>query len=313
MAKLTESDRVDLIDDICEPLKVMDAGRAGMILRQFLGVEKVEDFRHSGFSSQYEWIVDVIEVAEDDILLSLARHFDDVEEEIRLPASTETSASRDEEGVGWEPNHFRIFISHLAAHRDVAGDIKNALLPYGISAFVAHDDIEPTTEWLRVIRSALATCHWMLVLLHPGFRESEWADQEVGYAICRNLVIMPVKYEGDPHGFMRGIQALDGRSKSTKTIAESIFDAICRNPDTRKDIAIKVARLFAQSTAFDRVPRMSVLEKLQYWDDSITHITRSAAKEKDHIYNEWGVPRRLDVLINKWALRTADGPGSTSS
>lgn len=47
----------------------------------------------------------------------------------------------------WRKDMFRLFISHLAAHRAFASDLQKALEDRGISSFVAHNDIEPTLEW----------------------------------------------------------------------------------------------------------------------------------------------------------------------
>ena len=69
---------------------------------------------------------------------------------------------------------FKVFISHLATNRQFAGALQQCLLEYGISCFVAHNDIEPTTEWVVEIETALATCDAAIALLTPNFHESNW-------------------------------------------------------------------------------------------------------------------------------------------
>jgi len=71
-----------------------------------------------------------------------------------------------------------IVISHLAAERDFAAALQEALLEYGISGFVAHNDIEPTSEWQAQIETALATSDALVALLHEGFHASNWADKK---------------------------------------------------------------------------------------------------------------------------------------
>ena len=47
----------------------------------------------------------------------------------------------------WVPGYFRLFISHLSPFKGTAAQLQTALLDFGITAFVAHKDIEPTKEW----------------------------------------------------------------------------------------------------------------------------------------------------------------------
>jgi hypothetical protein len=47
----------------------------------------------------------------------------------------------------------------------LAKELKDALVLYAIDGFVAHEDIEPTKEWLIEIETALETCHGLVALL----------------------------------------------------------------------------------------------------------------------------------------------------
>ena len=62
----------------------------------------------------------------------------------------------------WEASHFRIFISHVATYKKQARELKIAFKKYGVTSFVAHEDIEPTKKWLDEIQSALS--QWILLL-----------------------------------------------------------------------------------------------------------------------------------------------------
>ena len=57
----------------------------------------------------------------------------------------------------WKKGMLKVFLSHLAVDRTFAGALQQCLFEYGISCFVAHNDIEPTMEWLAEIETALAT------------------------------------------------------------------------------------------------------------------------------------------------------------
>lgn len=46
----------------------------------------------------------------------------------------------------WKDGCFRLFLSHKSEHKDIASDIKEEISLYGISCFVAHEDIHPTKK-----------------------------------------------------------------------------------------------------------------------------------------------------------------------
>src|SRR5229473_1416448 len=55
----------------------------------------------------------------------------------------------------WNKASFRLFLSHVSAHKSEVSKLKEELLRYRISGFIAHEDIEPTKEWLTEIELAL--------------------------------------------------------------------------------------------------------------------------------------------------------------
>ena len=50
-----------------------------------------------------------------------------------------------------------------------------------------------------------------MALLTKEFHESDWTDQEVGYALGRGVPVVPVKRGRDPYGFIGKFQALSCR------------------------------------------------------------------------------------------------------
>jgi hypothetical protein len=104
--------------------------------------------------------------------------------------------------------YFRLFLSHLSKFKADAAKLKDDLRLFGVSCFVAHKDIEPLKEWQDEIELALASTDALAALLTPGFNESLWTDQEVGFTYARRVPIIPVRLGIDPHGFMSRFQAL---------------------------------------------------------------------------------------------------------
>ena len=83
----------------------------------------------------------------------------------------------------WAPDQFRLFISHVTSFRQRATALRQSLARYHISGFVAYETIDPGELWQREIEAALRSMHAMAALITPDFHDSEWTDQEVGWAL----------------------------------------------------------------------------------------------------------------------------------
>jgi hypothetical protein len=110
----------------------------------------------------------------------------------------------------WGDGGFRVFLSHKASVKRQTAKLKEELAIFGISAFVAHEDIKPTREWVLDIESALNSMDAFVALMTRSFHESDWTDQEVGYALCRGVPVASVRLGLDPYGFIGRFQAIPG-------------------------------------------------------------------------------------------------------
>ncbi len=126
----------------------------------------------------------------------------------------------------WGEEGFRLFLSHKSEVKKETSDLKNRLHLFGISCFVAHEDIHPTKAWQDEIECALASMDGFVALLTAKFHDSEWTDQEVGFALARGVPIIAVRLEKDPYGFIGKFQGL---SSSWPTSAEDIVKILIKN------------------------------------------------------------------------------------
>jgi hypothetical protein len=127
----------------------------------------------------------------------------------------------------WPPDRIRLFFSHTSGHRSFVGDVARVMKYWPFACFVAHDEIEPSLAWQEVIESALKTCDALIAFITSDFRKSAWCDQEVGWALGRGLVMIPVRLPDDPHGFAGSIQAVPGElTEDPGEIAENIATAL---------------------------------------------------------------------------------------
>lgn len=108
----------------------------------------------------------------------------------------------------WGKSGYRVFLSHKSEVKKETAELKKQLEVFGIKAFVAHADIQPTEEWQTEIENALSSMHAFVAILTEDFHESDWTDQEVGYALSRGIPLIALKVGRDPYGFIGKFQAL---------------------------------------------------------------------------------------------------------
>lgn len=136
----------------------------------------------------------------------------------------------------WEKsNDVKAFISHTSKYKNNAKNLSDALKAYNIDCFVAHEDIRPSEEWEREIDKALQVMDFFISLHTEDFAESSWCQQEVGYAVARNIKIIPIKYDGkqDPCGFIGKIQALAVKGKTIKMVTDEIKEILKTDKRTK--------------------------------------------------------------------------------
>ena len=125
----------------------------------------------------------------------------------------------------WDRNCFKVFLSHTfnQESKQYVSQLKQELKFYGISCFVAHEDIYPNQEWQDKIKQALHQMDGFIALLTKDFHNNFWTDQEVGFAVCRKVPIISVKIESDPKGFISIFQAVINNDNVSTQIAQSFI------------------------------------------------------------------------------------------
>lgn len=126
----------------------------------------------------------------------------------------------------WGDEGFRVFLSHKSEVKKETAALKEGLRLFGISCFVAHEDIHPTKAWQDEIENALASMEGFVALMTEDFHNSNWTDQEVGYAIARGVQIIAVRLGKDPYGFIGKFQGL---SSTWQLAVEDIVKIMIKN------------------------------------------------------------------------------------
>jgi hypothetical protein len=166
-------------------------------------------------------------------LVTLAKIVDDLE----LGSITSVTAPYMPPAIWKDTKQFRLFISHIAKHKDKATRLKTSLKPYAISGFVAHEDINPTLEWQREIERALHCMDAFVAIHTPGFSASFWTQQEIGFAVGLGTKIISLKMGEDPTGFISKHQALPRQKRTAEEIAKEIDNILTTDDRTAGKIS----------------------------------------------------------------------------
>jgi hypothetical protein len=160
----------------------------------------------------------------------------------------------------WLIDHFRVFISHVHTARVQAGALRHALQRYAISAFVAHDDIDTSDEWREEILRSLMSMDAFVAILTPDFNFSKWTDQEVGIAVARDVLMIPIDRGVVPYGFLAKYQGLPSKGLVAREVATEVFRTICANPRSKGRIVESLTRTI--STGSDETELLFRIERL---------------------------------------------------
>lgn len=126
----------------------------------------------------------------------------------------------------WGDGGFRLFFGHKSEVKKETSELKDQLRVFGVSCFVAHEDIHPTKAWQDEIENALASMDGFVALMTESFHDSDWTDQEVGFAFARGVPIIAVRLGKNPYGFIGKFQGL---SSTWLTAAEDIVKILIKN------------------------------------------------------------------------------------
>lgn len=202
---------------------------------------------------------------------------------------------------------FRLFISHLSKDKVFLSDLKDALAYRGVAAFLAHEDIEPTKEWQSEIELALRSMQAMVVFLVNGFNESKWTDQEVGWAMGRGVLVIPIKVEIDPYGFMGKYQALRGQRDQASSLAEMIIDLLARNPQTHNAMRGALVHAMRHARSFNGAQMLKgMLTQMRDYTEAEKQMLLEAVEQNGQVSGAWGVSEWIEANFGKPQAATSD-------
>ena len=275
-------ERVTIIKKAAQTLAAQGWSDIDLTLGQF-GFPTEDEWR----GDEYAYVIEQLKRGGDDDLVALHAylHPGDVP-----PTEPQPDLIEDPDSP-WETGGFRLFVSHLSGEKENVSRLKSALAAHSIEAFVAHEAIEPTKEWVNVIEAALRSCDALAAWLSPGFRESSWCDQEVGFAVSRGILVVPLRFGLDPYGFIGKYQALTVRDKHPPVdLARTIFDLLVQHELTRSAMARALVWRYENSRSFDATrTNVGYLRRIppQAWTSALKEQARTAHERNWEVANAW--------------------------
>lgn len=186
----------------------------------------------------------------------------------------------------WLTDHFRIFISHVHTEKKSAANLKGILQKYGVTSFVAHEDIVTSDEWRDEILRCLNSMDAMVAILSSDFNASEWTDQEVGFAVCRDVLIIPVNKGQQPYGFISKYQSYTAMGKVVGDVAQNIFDTLATNRRTMEILVTSLIKLIPIGPADLSLFRLNQLKAIKglerhHWERLSNGVQSQPSPAKD--------------------------------
>ncbi|WP_303033673.1 toll/interleukin-1 receptor domain-containing protein [Bacteroides acidifaciens] len=194
----------------------------------------------------------------------------------------------------WIIDYFRLFISHISKNKTSAANLQKALLDWGIHGFVAHEDIEPSKEWVSELYNALFSMDALCAILVNGFRSSRWCDQEVGIALGQNKLCIPINKEINPYGFLGRYQVLKAHNLDARYVAQRIAEIIFADDRTHGTYCCNIIRLLLNAKNIE-----SALKVIKI----LTHFSKM---EKSYIEMLWKDYSKNTVLLDGDVLAKAN-------
>lgn len=149
-----------------------------------------------------------------------------------------------------EAQPLQLFASHLHEQAGLVRDVAEQLDRSGVGLFVAHVDIEPGDDWHRTIELNLSTCDGGVAFLRPGFIESRWCDQEVGWLLGRPVPVLGIRFSQDPYGPLGRVQAIAGDGRSVAALASAILAWVAAQPQLSRQLVASTVEAMGASGSF---------------------------------------------------------------
>lgn len=131
----------------------------------------------------------------------------------------------------FEGKKIEIFFSYAHEDKVLAGKIADYLVKREIDVFLAHEDIEVSTEWRKEILKHLENDNILIALLTASYEESVWANQEAGYMIGKRGKTIPLivgETDIKKFGFLESYQGIPVKEDDLEDCIKRIMNIVLK-------------------------------------------------------------------------------------
>ncbi|MBL0473229.1 toll/interleukin-1 receptor domain-containing protein [Aeromonas veronii] len=247
-------------------------------------------------NSKRSYSKDMLSKVSDEVIFKIAEELS-----LEIPMANAMSTK---EVTFWKAGHFKLFLSHLASFKVQTSHLQSALRKYAISSFVAHEDIEPTKQWQEEIEAALHTMDALVAILMPGFQESRWCDQEVGFAVGRDVLVIPLRKGLDPYGFIGKYQGIQAQNKTIGDVAEAIFRTLIKSPKTKNKILMAMSGAVSNaSSPEEALDKVSILKSLDNISVELLDSLKQDVSDNPLLMESQGFINAFNALLSKFGIQ----------
>lgn len=228
--------RVAAILECAARLDELDATVVDVILAEY-GLESVTP---TGDHSPRERLMPILRAADTRTLLAMADFL------------MQSRAVLLDEEPPFHGQGLRLFFSHLSRSHGFVESVSTVLEHLGIEVLVAHQDIRPSHDWQAVLASGLDQCDGLVAFVETGFRESEWCDQEIGWALGRHRPVLSLfREQVTPYGLAGRIQGQSYEGDAPSAVATKIISWAGDDDPLRRRLLESLVQTLENSPNFD--------------------------------------------------------------
>ena len=179
---------------------------------------------------------------------------------------------------------FAFFLSHVSAHKVAVAELKKELKAWGVSAFIAHEDITPSSEWQNEIELALRSMQRTCCATDTRL-PSEQVDRSRGRLRFGQVLCGASEVGFGSVWLYRQGAGIERFAEQPSRIAHLLFDILLSHPATHRHIRSGLAYAFGESGSYSRAISLSkIIATVTDFSDDEKAVIQRAFRSNDQVY-----------------------------